>query len=254
MRGQAALRASRARGDPRHIGVKQKNKFTKMQTRLDQSHKELDDRITNNHRDLDTRIATAAQRADARLKVMEHRLNHAEGLLRAGGGPAALSSTGPDMRSREVVVIGGWEEDTDPTRMKEEGMCWLAENGVVYDRLYALAPRHRVMKCVFKDCTAAWAFLDAQPQWQGHWFGIERTRDESARQRPVFMAVDTTNELADAAVKVQHDVNRGIVWANGVRVAVRNNDDIIEWHENVFFEVTKARERHARLLARSRSM
>lgn len=36
------------------------------------------------------------------------------------------------MRIRQVVAIGGRDEDTDAMRMKEEAMCWLAENGVTY--------------------------------------------------------------------------------------------------------------------------
>lgn len=230
-------------------------KFADMQERIASNHKTLDDRIAATHKELDNRIATATQQTDARLRVMEHRLNHAEGLLRTGAGAASTTASSTDIRSRKVVVIGGWDEDTDATRMKEEAIDWLSRQGIQYDKLYAPAPRHRIMKRVFKDCASAWKFLDSGPQWQGHWFNIERTCEEAARRRPVLMALDAVKEMiTDPTMKIQHDVNRGIIWINGKRVAARSPDDIIEWLDNDFLQVTQAKERHARLLARGRSM
>lgn len=83
--------------------------------------------------------------------------------------------------------------------------------------------------------------LDLQPQWIGHWSNIERTRHDAARRRPLVLTLDIVNELLlDPTTNIQHDVNRGIIRANGKHVAERGDHDLMNRRANDFFDAKQA--------------
>lgn len=127
--------------------------------------------------------------------------------------------------------------------------------GRARSRMYTPAPRHKLMKVILRYCAAARAFLDSQQQWAVHWFNIECMCEEAARRRPVLLALDAVKDLrADPTKNIQHGINRGTIGVNGKRVAERGeHDNDALAGQRLLRDKKQAEERHARLLARSRS-
>lgn len=138
---------------------------------------------------LDAGIKTVKDETKARHITLEARVTHLEDTIRSAPGPQHQGDELPP-RSRCVVVFGSWPLDTASTVITDEIRAMLPLHHIDYKEIYTPAPRHTIGKVKFKSAVDAWRFLDNKFNWPGKWTNIERTRSDSAKRRPILLALD----------------------------------------------------------------
>lgn len=84
---------------------------------------------------------------------------------------------------------------------------------------------------------------------------IERARSENAKRRPILLALDALKRYMtdDQKTRLQHDLDRDIVWFSGTRIIERGPGGLLEWRQlEGLPNIDEVKAEHARLLAAAR--